>query len=74
MSEPLDMFTATMIAERADGYDVEAGDVSKEQYLEAWQMLVDTGAAWRLQGFFGRTAVRMIKDGLIQPKKTEVQL
>jgi hypothetical protein len=74
MSEQIDLFTAIMIAERADGYDVAVGDVSEERYLEAWQMLVDTGAAWRLQGFFGRTAARMIEDGLIQPKKTEVHL
>jgi len=55
----MDTFTAVMIAEGAQ--DAE----SEEQYLTAWQTLVDTGLAWTLQGFFGRTAARMIEDGLL---------
>lgn len=35
----------------------------KEQYIEAWQMLIDTGYAWTLQGWFGRRAVEMIEAG-----------
>ena len=38
---------------------------SEEQYLEAWQHLVNTGLAWNLQGFFGRTASHLINAGLI---------
>lgn len=40
---------------------------SDEEYLEAWQLLVDNGQAWKLQGWFGRTAIAMIEDGLIDP-------
>ncbi len=36
---------------------------SHEQYVEAWQHLIDTGLAWTLQGFFGRTASDMIQSG-----------
>ena len=36
-----------------------------EQVLQAWQHLVDTGLAWSLQGWFGRTARRLIDDGFI---------
>jgi len=39
---------------------------SEEQQLKAWQHLVDTGLAWQLQGFFGRTAAQLIEAGLIE--------
>lgn len=44
----------------AEGY-TEAK--SEEQYIAAWQQLIDTGLAWSLQGWFGRTAKYMIEQG-----------
>ena len=41
---------------------------SEEQVLEAWQHLVDTGLAYTLQGWFGRTAQTLIDQGLIIPR------
>lgn len=61
----LDNFTAVGLAE---GF-IEAE--SEEQVLEAWQYLVDTGIAWQLQGFFGRTAHALIEQGLINPPAGE---
>ena len=44
---------------------------SEEQVIEAWQYLLDIGLVWQLQGFFGRTAVAMIKEGIIEVKDAE---
>jgi len=54
----MDTFTATMIAE-----GVEEAD--HDQMVEAWQTLHDTGVAYQLQGWFGRTAQDLIAQGFI---------
>ena len=46
----------------AEGFETAE---SEEQVIEAWQHLVDTGLAWSLQGWFGRTAADLIKNGII---------
>ena len=61
----MDSFNAVGIAE---GF-IEAD--SEEQVLEAWQYLVDTGLAWQLQGWFGRTARSLIDGGFINPPTRE---
>ena len=40
---------------------------TQEELIQAWQMLVDTGMAWKLQGWFGRTARDLIEEGIINP-------
>ena len=54
----MDNYTAVGIAE---GF-IESE--SNDQQIQAWQHLIDTGLAWQLQGFFGRTAMSLIKDGV----------
>lgn len=61
-SETIDTFTAILIAEGIE-------DASVEEQLDAWQQLVDTGAAWTLQGWYGRTAKLLIEQGLIQSRQ-----
>lgn len=55
----MDNYTAIGLAE---GF-IEAD--SEEQIIEAWQYLHDTGLAYQLQGWFGRTATSLIEEGII---------
>ena len=41
-------------------------DAKNSEVIEAWQYLDDSGLAWQLQGFFGRTATNLINQGIIQ--------
>lgn len=59
----MDIFTATMTAEGACGYETD--DV--ETMREAWQTLIDTGTCWSLQGFYGRSAMDLIAAGTCEP-------
>ena len=54
----LDNYLATSLAE---GF--EQG--TKEEVIAAWQYLHDTGLAYKLQGWFGRTANDLIEQGII---------
>ncbi len=55
----MDACTAVMIVEGVD-------EISQENQIRAWQYLVDTGLAWQLQGWFGRTATGLIEAGVIK--------
>lgn len=41
----------------------EEGEVSEEELIEGFQHLIDSGAAWKLQGSYGRTAAALIEAG-----------
>ena len=60
--------TAQQAIGLAEGF-IEAE--SEEQVIDAWQYLLDVGLVWQLQGWFGRTAVAMIKDGILEVKDAE---
>lgn len=55
----MDIYRATGLAE---GW-IEAAN--EDEVIDAWQYLHDTGAAYRLQGWFGRTAKSLLDAGLI---------
>lgn len=59
--QKLTTYLATAIAE---GF-CEGEGASAQEQIEAWQYLVDTGIAWKLQGWFGRTASSLIESGVI---------
>ena len=56
----MDNYTAVGLAE---GF-IEAE--SEKQVIEAWQYLHDTNLAYNLQGWFGRTAIDLINQGVIK--------
>ena len=60
-----DVYTACAVAE---GFCEGVGATEKEQ-LQAWQYLIDTGACWKLQGWYGMTATQLIKAGHCTPQK-----
>ena len=44
-------------------------EVDEDKQIEAWQHLIDTGLVWSLQGRFGRTAINLIEQKIIERKK-----
>jgi hypothetical protein len=55
----MDNFNAIGLAE---GF-IEAE--SEEEIIQAWQHLHNTGLAYKLQGWFGRTAKSLLEQGII---------
>lgn len=45
-----------------EGFDGE--DHDQDEILEAWQFLINSGAAFQLQGWYARSAIALIEQGL----------
>ena len=60
----MSVFDATMICEGVTPAD-------EHTQLAAWQLLIDLGVVWQLQGAFGRMAHALIADGLCEPGDRE---
>ena len=56
------VFEAIDIAENY-GEDELTEPENEKRYIQAWQLLIDTGTCWQLQGWFGRTAMMMVDLG-----------
>ena len=56
----MDTYRATGLAE---GW-IETEDI--DEIIQAWQHLHDTGVAYQLQGWFGRTAQALLERGVIR--------
>ena len=49
----------------------DQADHDYDTLVEAWQVLINSGLVWSLQGFYGRTAARLIEDGVCyDPEET----
>ena len=69
MAKKLTPYLAVAIAE---GF-CEGERASKEDQIKAWQYLIDNGICWKLQGWFGRTAVGLIDAGICKPKYVKLE-
>ena len=43
--------------------EFEEGTLEEDEVVELFQDLIDSGLAWKLQGFYGRTAANLIENG-----------
>ena len=59
LQETLDTITAIQIIE---------GSIPSEEpeQLDAWQLLIDSGVVWQLQGAYPRGALSLIEEGLVE--------
>jgi hypothetical protein len=65
--DQMDAYTACAIAE---GFSDSEPTV--DEMNAAWQFLIDTGLCWKLQGWYGRNAARLIEDGTcLSPKRED---
>lgn len=61
----MNTFEATMIVEQQ--WELVGIEPDEDTFIEAAQFLIDTGLAWRLQGYFGRTCAALIEAGHCHP-------
>jgi len=57
-------YDATMICEGVMDPPGVTPEEQEKSYIAAWQQLIDTGLAWSLQGWFGRRAAALIREGI----------
>lgn len=68
-----DLFHAVMVAEGCEAPPGDTLEAQREAYIQAWQMLHDTGLAYKLQGWFGRTARNLLAQGIITDRNDTVE-
>ena len=64
VKETKEKMTVYLACSIAEGFCGGEG-ATEEQQIEAWQYLHDTGHAYKLQGWYGRTAHDLIEAGII---------
>ena len=52
----------------------ECDELDFNDTIKLFQQLIESGQAWQLQGHYGRTAMRLIEEGLCTPAKKEQEV
>lgn len=52
----------------------ENDEMNQDEVIKFFQELVDSGAAWKLQGHYGRVAEALIETGMIKPQEKDEQM
>lgn len=47
--------------------EFENGEMDQDEAVNMFQRLINSGLAWQLQGYYGRTAQALIDAGLCEP-------
>jgi len=68
---PARAMTITHAVFLIEGVDEADSDDPETETIEAWQLLIDTGTVWTLQGVYGRTARDLIEAGVCVRPTTE---
>lgn len=48
----------------------ENGEMDQDAAVNMFQRLINSGLAWQLQGYYGRTAQALIDAGLCEPTRS----
>lgn len=62
------LMTPYLASAIAEGF-CEGENATRDEQIEAWQYLHDTGLAYSLQGWYGRTAKALLEEGIIEDKR-----
>ena len=65
MEKEKEKWTLYLACAVAEGF-CEGENATEERQIEAWQFLHDKGHAYKLQGWYGRTARNLINEGIIK--------
>lgn len=52
----------------------ECDELDFNDTIKLFQQLIESGQAWQLQGHYGRTAMRLIEEGLCTPAEKEEEV
>ena len=69
-TKKLTEMTSYLACAIAEGF-CEGENATRDEQIQAWQYLHDTGLAYSLQGWYGRTARQLLEEGIMNDNKKQ---